>query len=156
FSRRSLYESDRIALRVAEPERLCTVGISPDEAGLHAMAEQVVAHCLRIIGGEGDFGEPILCLRRGGVQEHPLLRLSNEKTGLRASVLRAIGSESKNFGIELAGFLDVANVDGDVIDAGDARSRRLFFCARRQRAGSHAQRKKTGCALYTGDLEKIG
>jgi len=48
----------------------------------------------------------------------------------------------------LARFLDVANVDRDVIDSEDARAPRLFLAARGWYGGlrNHAGEEKSGCA----------
>jgi hypothetical protein len=57
----------------------------------------------------------------------------------------------------LSGFLDVANVNRDVIDAEDARALRLLLAARRKPGGlqNHAEGKKSGCVLQsTGNLGK--
>jgi hypothetical protein len=57
----------------------------------------------------------------------------------------------------LAGFLDVANVYRDVIDAEDTRALRMLFTARGKHGGlqNYAEGKKSGCVLQsTGKLGK--
>jgi hypothetical protein len=83
--------------------------------------------------------------RRGGDD----LRVSSEKTGLATWVLRTPGRQSQKIGIELTGFIDVTDVNTNVIDAGDARPRRLTGGAGIKRGGSHwsAERNDNGSIL---------
>jgi hypothetical protein len=120
------------------------------------MRQQVTAHSHEIVGGEADFREPIFesrifCLSRRSFQQDPLVRRGHEITRLRTGVLRTMGGESKNFGIELAGFRDVTNVDSDVIDAEDARALRRLLAAQGKPSGlqKHAEGDKSGGVLQS-------
>ena len=121
-----------------------------NDAGERAMRQQVTAHSHEIVGGEGNFCEPvfksrILRLSRRPLQEYPLVRWRHKITGLRSYVVRTMVGESKSFGIELAGFLDVANIDRDVIDAENVWPHRLLFAARCKRlriAAPHRKKKE--------------
>jgi hypothetical protein len=49
----------------------------------------------------------------------------------------------------LPGFLDLTNVERDVIDAEDTRALRMLLAARGKHGGlqNHAEGKKSGCVL---------
>jgi hypothetical protein len=122
------------------------------------MGQQVAAHSHEIVGGEGDFFEPIFERRifrvsRRSIQEHALVRRGYEVTRLSGRVLRTFGGEAENIRIELAGFRDITDIDGDVIDAEDARPLRLFLAARGKPSAlqKHAEEKKSGCVLQSAD-----
>jgi hypothetical protein len=122
------------------------------------MGQQVAAHSHEIVGGEGHFFEPIFERRifrvsRRSLQEHALVRRGYKVTRLSRRVLRTFGGEAENIRIKLAGFRDIANIDGYVIDAEDERPLRLFLAARGKPSAlqNHAEEKKNDCVPQSAD-----
>ena len=60
-------------------------------------------------------------------------------------MLRTLGREPKNFGIKLAGFLHVDHVDGNVINADDARPFQWLACPGGKRSGLQNHTKHHTC-----------
>src|SRR5215469_2109334 len=137
-------KGNRVSLRVANSEILRAVGICPNLTGREAMRLKVASHFRDVVGGERDFCDPvatILSLRLCWFEYYPLVRGRHEKTSLCTLVLRAAAAQSKNVGIEVAGLVDVADVDGYVVDAGNVRA------LERSGLQADAERKHHDCML---------
>ena len=122
---RPMNEGKRVSLRVAHPEMLRAVGITLNIVRRDAMRQKVTSHCGEVVGGEGDFRKPVsegAALEGRSLEEHSLARRTHKEADLRTRVVRACGRQPENMGIELAGFVKVADVDSYVIDAGNARA----------------------------------
>src|SRR5580658_1286784 len=102
---------------------LSTVCVFGNSCRVDAVRPKVTAHLRHIIGGEGQFGEPILRSRRGCFLQFDLLIPADWKARPYVDdATTTVGGEAQNLGVERAGVVEVCDVKADVINAGNARA----------------------------------